>query len=409
MVAGPQSQLNLLFDDPKPPRINLITDADAALVRRAAERVAAFLDVPLLGAKPLISSMQSRNPLELLNRLPLPPGTASIRGPAGVVLKGDDVLVLGPRLRRIWLRVLPALPTIGCELYILWLAWFGPAAGRADLGLWAIMVLFGGVTSQIAAFKPLFLYRDHFDRRTGLLTLGWFRVKGTYPLEKMVAVQIIPAGLVVKAGGLFQRSGERVSYQMNLVLADADQDRLHLTDDINLEWTPGRAATRGLPQCAADRPNRRHRLIDPPWSATDFLLSYPQRRFRVLTGPNVILALKTAVAAVTLILAASLTCAALGKYRLHGRLNVVFFILTLTAVLGLEAIIRFVKPGLFDYFDPDTRRMMTIHLCFSIPSTILMPLMLLTGLSHRRKIHVSIGTLFLTCWIGTFITGIFFL
>jgi hypothetical protein len=129
----------------------------------------------------------------------------------------------------------------------------------------------------------------------------------------------------------------------------------------------------------------------------------------VLTGPNVILALKVAVAAVTVILTASLTCAAFGKYRLHGRLNVVFFVLTLTAVVGLEAIIRFVDPHLFDYFDPATRRIMTIHLCFSIPSALLLPLMLFTGLRHKRAIHIGIGTLFLTCWIGTFVTGIFFL
>jgi hypothetical protein len=129
----------------------------------------------------------------------------------------------------------------------------------------------------------------------------------------------------------------------------------------------------------------------------------------VLTGPNVILTLKVAVAAVTAILAVSLTCAALGKYRLHGRLNMLFFALTLGAVIGLEVIIRFVDPHLFDYFDAATRRMMSIHLSFSIPSTILMPLMLLTGLTHRRTIHVSIGALFLTCWVGTFVTGIFFL
>jgi hypothetical protein len=129
----------------------------------------------------------------------------------------------------------------------------------------------------------------------------------------------------------------------------------------------------------------------------------------VLTGPNVILVLKVAVAAVTAILAVSLTCAALGKYRLHGRLNMVFFALTLTAVVGLEIIIRLVDPHLFDYFDDATRRTMNVHLSFSVPSTLLMPLMLLTGLRHRRTLHVGIGVAFLTCWIGTFVTGIFFL
>lgn len=138
-------------------------------------------------------------------------------------------------------------------------------------------------------------------------------------------------------------------------------------------------------------------------------LWYSERGHRVLTGPNVILTLKVAVATVTVILAASLACAALGKYRLHGRLNMLFVALTLAAVLGLEVVIRLVDPTMFDYFDDATRRLMTIHLSFSVPSALLMPLMLLTGLRHWRALHVGIGILFLTCWIGTFVTGIFFL
>lgn len=129
----------------------------------------------------------------------------------------------------------------------------------------------------------------------------------------------------------------------------------------------------------------------------------------MLTGPTVILILKIAVATVTVILLAALACAAAGKYRWHGRLNMVFFALTLVAVLGLEAIIRVIDPALFDYFDDQTRQMMTIHLSFSIPSTILMFVMLASGLTHRRLLHISVGVLFLICWAGTFVTGIFFL
>ncbi len=129
----------------------------------------------------------------------------------------------------------------------------------------------------------------------------------------------------------------------------------------------------------------------------------------MLTGPNVILALKIAVAAVTVILIASLACVLRGKYRLHGRLNMIFFALTLTAVIGLEAIIRFIDPTIFDYFTDDERERMTIHLCFSIPSTVLLPLMLVTGLTHRRWMHILMGVAFLTCWAGTFYTGIFLL
>jgi hypothetical protein len=129
----------------------------------------------------------------------------------------------------------------------------------------------------------------------------------------------------------------------------------------------------------------------------------------MLTGPHVILVLKIAVAAVTVILLASLLCLLRGRYRLHGRLNIVFFILTLGAVLGLEAIIRFVDPTMFDYFSEDERQRMTIHLCFSIPSAVLLPIMLITGLTHRRRPHILTGVAFLTCWAGTFYTGIFLL
>jgi hypothetical protein len=129
----------------------------------------------------------------------------------------------------------------------------------------------------------------------------------------------------------------------------------------------------------------------------------------MLTGPNVILVLKIAVAAVTVILAASMVCLLRGRYRLHGRLNIVFFILTLTAVIGLEAIIRFIDPTIFDYFTDEERRLMTIHLSFSIPSAVLLPLMLISGLTHRRGPHILMGIAFLACWAGTFYTGIFLL
>jgi hypothetical protein len=129
----------------------------------------------------------------------------------------------------------------------------------------------------------------------------------------------------------------------------------------------------------------------------------------LLTGPNVILVLKIAVATVTVILLASLACLVRGNYRWHGRLNVVFFVLTLGAVLGLEAIVRFINPDIFDYFDESQRNRMTVHLCFSIPSTILLPLMLISGLTHRRTPHILLGVAFLIFWIGTFVTGIFFL
>ena len=131
----------------------------------------------------------------------------------------------------------------------------------------------------------------------------------------------------------------------------------------------------------------------------------------MLTGPNVILALKIAVAAVTVLLAASFVALAAGRVRLHGRINLAFFILTLAAVLGLEVVIRFIEPTVFDYIrdHPGLGRDLRVHLCFAVPSLLLMPAMLYTGLTRRRSIHLALAAIFGIAWTGTFVTGIFFL
>jgi hypothetical protein len=131
----------------------------------------------------------------------------------------------------------------------------------------------------------------------------------------------------------------------------------------------------------------------------------------VLSGHHVVLALKGAVLAVTVLFLFSLGALAVGRYRLHGRINRVFFILTAAALVGLEVIARLIDPTVFDYFedDPGLKRALSIHLCFSLPATLLMPLMLFTGSTHRRSIHLTLAAVFAVLWTGTFITGIFFL
>jgi hypothetical protein len=136
----------------------------------------------------------------------------------------------------------------------------------------------------------------------------------------------------------------------------------------------------------------------------------------VQLGPYVILSLKIAVAVVTVLFLSSLVALAKGRYRLHGRINLVFAILTLIAVLGLEAVSRVVYPwisgdekDLFSYFDPTTRAALRIHLCFSVPAALVLLVMLSTGLAHRRTLHIATGVLFALLWVGTFVTGIFFL
>jgi hypothetical protein len=119
--------------------------------------------------------------------------------------------------------------------------------------------------------------------------------------------------------------------------------------------------------------------------------------------------LKVAVVSVSVILASSIVALLRGNFRLHGRLNLVFMILTLAAVFGLEFLIRVHDPRMFDYFDDNTKEIMTVHLWFSIPSAILLPIMYFTGKTHRRRIHYVLAAIFAVCWIGTFITGVFFL
>jgi hypothetical protein len=133
-------------------------------------------------------------------------------------------------------------------------------------------------------------------------------------------------------------------------------------------------------------------------------------------GPYVILTLKIAVALVTVLFLSSLVALAKGRYRLHGRINVVFAALTLLAVLGLEAVSRVIYPwvsgdekDLFSYFDETTKAALRAHLCFSVPAALVLLVMVSTGLTHRRWLHIATGVLFSLLWAGTFVTGIFFL
>jgi uncharacterized membrane protein YozB (DUF420 family) len=127
----------------------------------------------------------------------------------------------------------------------------------------------------------------------------------------------------------------------------------------------------------------------------------------VLTGPNVLLILKIAVAAVTVLLIAAVIAVARGNYRLHGRLNLLFFTLTLMAVLGLELVVRILAPEVFDYINSDSslRQALNWHLWFSVPSTLILPAMLYTGLRGYVRVHLVLAACFAILWSGTFITG----
>jgi hypothetical protein len=128
-----------------------------------------------------------------------------------------------------------------------------------------------------------------------------------------------------------------------------------------------------------------------------------------MTGPIVILALKVAVSAVTVLLAASLLALAAGRPRLHGRINLAFFGLTVAALVAFELVIRVFRPDAFDYIraNPELHRALQTHLWFAIPSALLMPVMLYTGLTRKRRAHIALAFVFGALWLGTFYTGVF--
>jgi hypothetical protein len=131
----------------------------------------------------------------------------------------------------------------------------------------------------------------------------------------------------------------------------------------------------------------------------------------VLTAENVILTLKVAVIGVTLLFLGSLAALLLGNYRLHGRINLAFCVLTLAALLGLEVVARLLDPELFQEYFTRTEALsaLYIHLSFSVPSALVLPLMLYTGLRGLRTLHLVLAVVFVVLWTGTFITGVFFL
>ena len=129
------------------------------------------------------------------------------------------------------------------------------------------------------------------------------------------------------------------------------------------------------------------------------------------TAGLIILTLKIAVVAVTVLLLASLVALWRGRYRLHGLINKAFFVLTLTALVGLEVIARLLAPELFlEHFEKhQARAALGTHLAFSMPAALLLFIMLFTGVRRQRRVHIALGIVFLVVWTGTFVTGVFFL
>ncbi|MBM3978964.1 MAG: hypothetical protein FJ304_01515 [Planctomycetes bacterium] len=121
------------------------------------------------------------------------------------------------------------------------------------------------------------------------------------------------------------------------------------------------------------------------------------------TGPQIILLLKLLVLCVTALLFASLIALLLRQPRLHGHINTVFFALTMLTVAGFEALLQFVDVRAS--FDEGTRKALTTHLWFSIPSALLLPAMIISGKMRRKRLHLALAAVFSALWAGTVITG----
>lgn len=126
------------------------------------------------------------------------------------------------------------------------------------------------------------------------------------------------------------------------------------------------------------------------------------------TGPEIVLTLKILVSTVTALFVLSLLALISGRTKLHGRINLVFFVLTITTVLGFEVLLR-LGTDVTSQFSEAARQALRIHLGFSVPAALILPLMLLTGVKRRRTVHIPLGILFAVLWLGTFVTGVFFL
>ena len=122
------------------------------------------------------------------------------------------------------------------------------------------------------------------------------------------------------------------------------------------------------------------------------------------TGPQIILALKVLVAAVTVLLLLSLVALALKRPRLHGHINTAFFALTLATVAGFELLLQWVDVA--SAFDPAARAALRTHLFFSVPSALLLPAMIVSGKMRRKQLHLALSVVFALLWTGTVVTGL---
>jgi hypothetical protein len=131
--------------------------------------------------------------------------------------------------------------------------------------------------------------------------------------------------------------------------------------------------------------------------------------FAAITPSHAIITLKLAVGLVTVLYIAAIIALLAKKPKWHGRINTVFFLLTMVALIGFEIVIRIIFPDMTSAFSDEAMSALRIHLCFALPSALVLPLMMVTGIKRLIKLHIPLAIVFTLLWAGTFITGIFYL
>jgi hypothetical protein len=269
----PYYQVNLVFNDPDRSRLNLTNHIDRRWAGQAGGKIADFLGVPHVvqtaGEAPAPASAttlpvgQRTIPLDaaFLTSWPLcPPSLLDGEQPT-LVADSRKLQVCGPSFWRkgrtnivfsVWFR----LGSLVCILVFLrWVGSLAFAVGRGlvrdtphlsvlDWAGWSVLILLGAevlfLILRYIVYRGLFSYRVIFDRLAGLMRVRGKLFWHTRPLSDIVGVQLLgEADYALSAGGIDGPQHVGVvsrSYQVNLVLDDLAEPRLHLLLGGDLAW-----------------------------------------------------------------------------------------------------------------------------------------------------------------------------
>ena len=109
------------------------------------------------------------------------------------------------------------------------------------------------------------------------------------------------------------------------------------------------------------------------------------------------------------ILARRRRCWRVAVGRRNNRRRTIFTLTSRRFLTSRVVIAGLIRPDLTAGFTAEQHEALRIHLGFAIPAAIMLPAMLLTGKRELKTLHKFLGAIFLVLWIGTFVTGVFFL